>query len=235
MVFASKNRDYKAFRDESIPLAQESCSVLFAPEFSLNAYPPRAYQRGGFPENPEAPSPARLVIPLEEWAKRFILDTSLPVILIGHSAGAQFLNRVAAYTIGSENGIILMNPGSTVEPSFDIAVPYGFGGEWSALEASRALKAYLARPVFFLLGSEDTKTASFSGNAQAEVMAEGTNRLQRGSNTFAVGRSLARKNGASFNWRIAIVPNVGHDDALMLSSPVLEQTVAAIINRGSLR
>lgn len=232
IVFASKNRDYRAFRDESVPLAQQSCSIVLAPYFPLSTYPPSAYQRGGFPENPAQPSATRLIVPLEEWAQHFAQKT-LPILLIGHSAGAQFLNRVAAYTTGPERGIILMNPGSTVEPMLNIAMPYGFAQVGSTVDASMALKAYLARPVIFLLGSKDTKTASFSGNAQADIEDEGANRLQRGINTYNAGQKEAQHLTTAFGWRIAIVPNIGHDDALMLGSPTLERTVETLINRGS--
>nr|WP_294916841.1 hypothetical protein [uncultured Neokomagataea sp.] len=233
IVFASKDRDYRAFRDESIPLAQQSCSIIIAPYFSIHIYPPSAYQRGGFPEDPTQPSATRLVVPLEQWAQRFTNETALPIILIGHSAGAQFLNRVAAYTTGHERGIILMNPGSTVEPKLRTAMPYGFAGPWSASDASTALKSYLARPVTFLLGSNDTKPAPFSDDAQTEIEEEGANRLQRGINTYNAAALKAHKLQTPFGWHIAIVPGIGHNDALMLGSPILERTVEALINRGS--
>ncbi|MBR0559625.1 alpha/beta fold hydrolase [Neokomagataea anthophila] len=234
IVLASKNRDYRAFRDESIPLAQQSCSLIVAPYFPLKTYPPRAYQRGGFPENTTQPSATRLIVPLEQWTQHFAKQ-DLPIILIGHSAGAQFLNRVAAYTIGAERGIILMNPGSTVEPTINIAMPYGFAGSWNKDDASKALNAYLARPVIFLLGSKDTKSASFSGDAQADIEGEGTNRLQRGINTYNAGQNEAQRLKTTFGWHIVIVPGIGHDDALILGSPILERTVETLINRGSLQ
>jgi hypothetical protein len=138
---------------------------------------------------------------------------SLPYALIGHSAGGQFLSRVAAYATPDATRIVIANPSSWVLPSVADAAPYGFG---KTIQPEQALRAYLALPLTVLLGAADTGTHNLS--SEPEARAQGDNRLMRGRNTFAKAEAMARDRGWAFGWSKAEVPRVGHNAAQMFDS-----------------
>lgn len=231
LVMAAKDRNSGAYRDDSVPLANAVCGVVFSPTFPEKQFPTWQYQRGGFPtRNNELPA-AALVKPLEQWAWQETDLPQLPIILIGHSAGAQFLDRVAAYASADEAEIILMNPATYVEPETDSPVPYGFNG-WPENIHQTSLKHYLSEHLTILLGSDDVETTLGAGRI-AQAMGQGRNRLERGQWAFAQAREQAYRLDVPFNWNIDIVPNTGHDGQKMMASPELREAVERVISRVS--
>ncbi|QEH97392.1 hypothetical protein FXF46_14870 [Gluconobacter thailandicus] len=231
LVMAAKDRDSQSYRDDSVPLANAVCGVVFSPTFSEKQFPTWQYQRGGFPvRNNELPA-ATLIKPMEQWAWQETGLPQLPIILIGHSAGAQFLDRVAAYASADEAEIILMNPATYVEPETESPVPYGFNG-WPENIQQISIKHYLAEHITILLGSDDVETTLGAGRV-AQAMGQGRNRLERGQWAFAQAREQAYRLNVPFNWDIDIVPNTGHDGQKMMASPELREAVERVISRVS--
>ncbi|OAJ68970.1 hypothetical protein [Gluconobacter cerinus] len=230
-VLAAKDRDNEAYRDQSIPLARAVCGVIFSPSFPLKQFPTWQYQRGGFPVRQNEIPAATLIKPMEQWAWEETQQPDLPIILIGHSAGAQFLDRVAAYAPANEVEIILMNPATYVEPETDSPVPYGFNG-WPENTQQQSIKHYLAEHLTILLGSDDVETTLEAGRI-AQAMGQGRNRLERGQWAYAQAREEAYRLDVPFNWDIDIVPNTGHDGPKMLASPELREAVERVISRVS--
>jgi hypothetical protein len=151
------------------------------------------------------------------WARGAANAPGLPVVLLGHSAGAQFLDRVAAFVPTGAAAIILANPSTWVLPQSDVAVPFGFGG------SGADPRAYLAAPVTVLLGGADTGSKDLA--VSADAMAQGPNRLARGLAAFQAAEQAARQNGWAFGWTLAEVPGVGHDATRMFGS---DQALAAV-------
>jgi hypothetical protein len=199
------------------PLADRLCAFVVSPELDDTQFPTWKYQRGGMILRgalmPPGARTVDLVAPLIAWARASIGQPSLPYALIGHSAGGQFLGRVAAYTASDAAHILIANPSTWVLPSLTDAVPYGFR---NLPDAERALRAYLARPVTVLLGDHDTGSHDLS--MEPEAIAQGSNRLDRGRRTFAMAQSVARAHGWPFGWRKAEVPAVGHSAPKMFGS-----------------
>lgn len=212
VVFHGLGRDAGPYRDHARTLSDRLCAIVVAPEFDAARFPTALYQHGG--------STVALVAPLVEWARKTIGQPDMPYVLLGHSAGGQFLARVAAYSPTSATRIVIANPSTWVLPSTTIAVPYGFGG---VAKGEQALQAYLARPIVALLGGADTGTHNLS--MTKEAAAQGANRLARGRSTFAMARSVAEKHGWPFGWTLVEVPGVGHNATRMFSAP---QTEAAL-------
>jgi hypothetical protein len=52
-----------------------------------------------------------------------------------------------------------------------------------------------------------------------EAEAQGKNRLERGQSVFQEAAAMARLRGWQFNWKLAIVPGVGHNDRAIFGSP----------------
>lgn len=215
--FHGQSRDGAANRDSTRPLADRLCAVVVSPEFDDVRFPSHKYQRGGVMLRGAAVPPGSrtvdMVAPLIAWARESIGQPRLPYALIGHSAGGQFLGRVAAYTAPDAVRIVIANPSTWVLPSTGEASPYGFG---NLPQPEQALRAYLALPITILLGIDDTGSHELS--METEAIAQGPNRLIRGRRTFAMAEAAAREHGWTFGWHKSEVPGVGHDTAKMFSS-----------------
>jgi hypothetical protein len=216
-VFAGLERNAGPYRDAARPLADTLCAIVVSPEFDRDRFPTWRYQRGGVVEHgrflPPGHRTVDFVAPLIGWARGVSAQPNLPYALIGHSAGAQFLSRVAAYTAPDAAHIVIANPSSWVLPSLVEDAPYGFG---KVPQAEQALRAYLARPITVLLGGADTHTHNLS--TEPEAVAQGTNRLERGRNTFVSAEKVAREHGWAFGWTEAEVSGVGHSATRMFAS-----------------
>jgi hypothetical protein len=223
-VFAGLERDAGPYRDATRPLADTLCALVISPEFDRDRFPTWRYQRGGVVERgrflPPGSRTVDKVAPLIAWARAASGQPALPYALLGHSAGAQFLSRVAAYTASDATHIVIANPSSWVLPSLSEDAPYGFG---RVPDAEAALRAYLALPITVLLGGSDTGQHNLS--AEPEAVAQGPNRLMRGRNTFDNARRVAHERGWTFGWMESEVPGVGHSATKIFASP---QAAAAL-------
>ena len=147
-----------------------------------------------------------------QWALAQEGGDDKAVYLFGHSAGGQFLSRVAAYAPPRRvRRFVVMNPSTHVWPSINEIIPFGFG--WFP-KPIVSLRRYLSLPVAIYVGSEDTGSKNLYRNAAADR--QGVNRLERGRNTFNAGRALAREEGWDFNWKLVIADGVGHSFGRML-------------------
>jgi len=204
-------------RDATRALADRLCAVVVSPEFDDVQFSTHRYQRGGVVLRgaflPPGSRTVDMVMPLIAWARAAIGPPDLPYALIGHSAGGQFLGRVAAYTAPDAAHIVIANPSTWVLPSTQDAAPYGFG---KLPDPEQALRAYLALPITVLLGADDTGSHDLS--MEPEALAQGANRLMRGRNTFAMAETVARERGWMFGWHKAEVPGVGHNTTKMFDS-----------------
>ena len=156
VVFHGLDRNADGYRDHAKPLADRLCLVVAAPLFDERRFPTWRYQRGGVADRrsilPKAAWTVGLVAPLVAALRLQEGTSSLPYYLHGHSAGAQFLSRVAAYTSENAARTVIANPSTYVLPSLDVAAPYGFG---QLPHGEQLLRDYLARPVTLLLEEED--------------------------------------------------------------------------------
>lgn len=217
VVFHGLDRNADGYRDHAKPLADRLCLVVAAPLFDERRFPTWRYQRGGVADRgsiqPRVGWTVRLVTPLVATLRRDEGTNALPYYLIGHSAGAQFLSRVAAYTPDDAARTVIANPSTYVLPSLDVAAPYGFG---RLSDRAELLRAYLARPVTLLLGEEDVGEKNLAESDEA--MRQGPTRIERGRRTFAAACALATAKGWTFGWRLLEVPGVGHSARSMFAS-----------------
>lgn len=224
VVFHGIGRDAGPYRDHARPLADRLCSFVIAPEFDKDRFSHDLYQFGGVAQAgryvPAGTRPVDLVAPLVAWARTATGKHALPYMLLGHSAGAQFVSRVAAFTPTDAARIVVANPSTWVMPSLGDDVPNGFGG---VPNAEQALRAYLALPLVVLLGQSDTGSRDLDQSAKA--MAQGPYRLARGRNAFNAAKAAAASHGWILGWRLVEVPDVGHSATNMFKAPA---TLAAL-------
>ena len=219
-VFHGTERDAAPYRDHARPLADKLCALVVSPELDKTRFPISSFQLGGVFLKGAFVAPGKrpvdLVAPLIAWARASAGQPNLTSALLGHSAGGQFLGRVAAFAATDATHIVLANPSTWVLPSTTERAPYGFGQTGSAAEAEQALRTYLGLPITVLLGAADTGSHNLA--MDPEAVAQGANRLMRGRNAFAMAESVAREHGWRFGWTKLEVPDVGHSATRMFAS-----------------
>lgn len=169
---------------------------------------------------------------IDELVRKFADKKRYPrlenVVLLGHSAGGQFLSRYAAAAKSEPEGVsvryVVANPSSYLYldawrpgPTVDCETfnRWKFGMEkrtgYAAELAQEVMqKNLLARDVVYLLGEYDV-TPQFGFDTTCGAMAQGPNRLQRGLDYFSY---ITGKYGAKH--RLVRVPNCGHNGRCML-------------------
>jgi poly(3-hydroxybutyrate) depolymerase len=215
-------RNAEDYRNFAITLAERFGVIVVAPLFDKERFPSERYQRGGLVDK------AGTVQPREAWTYAFIPKIvahvrglegkpALPYYLIGHSAGGQFLVRLAAFLPGDAVRIVAANPGSSLFPTRDQDFGYGFGKLPPELSSDEVMRAYLAAPLTLYLGTGDI-TPEHSFDASPAGMRQGPNRLARGRACFAAAQQLAKERGWTFNWRKVETPGVTHEAAFMFAA-----------------
>jgi pimeloyl-ACP methyl ester carboxylesterase len=220
-VFHGIGRNASMQIDSAQKLADRECMIVFAPLFDKEEFPVWRYQLGGVVKD-------RRPLPREQWAVWTVSDLvtwarvnegrlDAPYYLFGHSAGAQFLSRVAAFGLPKDaKRIVIANPSTYVLPSTDEPAPFGLGGVFSEAEGEKQLRAYLQLPITIYVGEDDTGDKYLVQTRSA--MRQGDNRLDRGQYTFDMAKSLAQAKGWDFGWRLVTVDGVGHSARRMLRS-----------------
>jgi len=228
LVFHGVKRNAEDYRNYAIHMAERFRAIVVTPEFDSVRFSSARYQRGGVIRrgNP-APREAwtyAMVPGIVDFVRGREGRKDMPYYLIGHSAGGQFLVRMAAFLPGEATRIVAANPGSDLFPTRDQPFGYGFGGLPEELSSTPVLKAYLAAPLTLYLGTDDIHPRP-SFDDSPEAMAQGRHRLERGRNCYAFARALAERNGWPFGWRKVETPGIGHDAAFMFAAPEVEEAL----------
>jgi len=161
------------------------------------------------------------------------------IVLAGHSAGGQFVQRYAASNgVHVADGYVPMNPGSylyldarrwfkgTLRAPSSKAIKacpryntykYGLRDRPTSIFSSTdatVVSTFLAAPVTYLLGEADTtRDSSLDTGCSADL--EGSNRFQRGTRFFAALDVIA---GSGLGHRLVTVPGVAHEGSVMINS-----------------
>ncbi len=229
VIFHGVARNAEDYRNFAITLAERFRALVVAPRFDKDRFPLERYQRGGLVDK------AGRVQPPERWTyaavprlvERIRADEgrpALPYYLIGHSAGGQFLVRLAAFLPTEARRIVAANPGSHLFPTRERDFGYGFGALPAELASDEVLRRYLAAPLTLYLGTGDTLVESNLDQSPA-AMLQGGNRLERGRACFAFAAELARARGWTFGWRKVETPGIGHDAAEMFAAPEVAEAI----------
>jgi hypothetical protein len=195
--------------------------------FDKRAFPTWRYQRGGIVKK-------GVVQDAREWSGTQVLDLvawarqqegrPLAYSLLGHSAGAQFLDRLAAFVPTEARRIVIANAGSYVLPSLEVDAPFGLGKVYAGTDGEAALRRYLEQPLTIYLGQGDT--GDDERNDYPEALAQGASRYRRGLNAFNAAKTLAQARGWKFNWRLVELPGVGHNARKMFSAPQASEALS---------
>jgi len=222
VVFHGVGRNAEEYRNYAITLGERFGVLVVTPLFDTTRFPSLRYQRGGLLDKdgqaqpPEAWTYAT-VPKIVAHIRALEAKPKLQHYLIGHSAGGQFLVRLAAFMPGEATRIVAANPGSHLFPDREQKFGYGFGGLPEGLSNDEVMRRYLAAPLTIYLGTGDN-TPEHSFDASPEGMKQGANRLARGRNCFVTAQKLAKERGWAFNWRKVETPGIGHQAAFMFAA-----------------
>jgi hypothetical protein len=113
-VFHGMHRDAGPYRDRAKPLADRIGALVVSPEFDKARSPDDHYQRGGVAGEGKFVPPGKrtvdLIPPLLAWARAAAAQKSAATALIAHSAGGQFLSRLAAFVPTGATRLVIANP-----------------------------------------------------------------------------------------------------------------------------
>jgi poly(3-hydroxybutyrate) depolymerase len=214
IVMHGRNRNGSEYRDWWAAEAERRGFLVVAPNFAEAQYPhPHEYNYGAMVDADGHPRPR------EEWlwpvvdaifgdARRRLGATRERYFLFGHSAGGQFVHRLAtfAWSPGIERAIAA-NSGSYTMPLADIAYPHGLGGTGCG---DRDLRALFSRPLLLLLGDADVDPGHDQLPREPDAMKQGPHRFARGHHYFDTACREAARLGVPLAWEIATAPGVAH-------------------------
>lgn len=232
LVFHGVNRNAEDYRNFAITLAERAKAVVIAPLFDRERFPTDRYQRGGLFKAGQLQPPAdwtyALVQDLVKEIRRREGRPDQPYILLGHSAGGQFLVRLAAFAPGEATRIVAANPGSHLFPTREAPFGYGFGQLPAELQSDDVIKRYLASPIVLYLGTADIDPADRNLDRSTDAMRQGATRYERGQAVFAAAQALATKKGWPFAWRKVETPGIAHNAAEMFAATEAMEAVFSV-------
>lgn len=221
LVLHGQRRNADKYLEYARAFSDRHQLLVVAPKFDRERFSNRRYQRGGITRRGRVEPSERWTVTLApallEWVRRQEGMPDLPAYLFGHSAGGQFLSRVAAFAnIDSVRRVVIANASSYVAADVDEPAPYGLGGVFDDVASREALRRYLGLPITIYLGGRDTGDYRLHNHLAAKR--QGANRLERGRKVFARAAETALSLDTPFNWKLVIVPAVDHSGRKMLNS-----------------
>lgn len=230
LVFAGYERNAEDYLRRARRIAREQCMIVVAPDLDRERFPRTRYQRAGIsrrePGGDGDACMGRLLSDLVGWSRERIARPDAPVILFGHSAGAQMLSRVMAFCpLPDILRVVIANPSSYVAPSLIEPAPFGFASVTGVREREALLARYLSQPITIYLGDADTGDDRLDKSPRAQR--QGRTRLERGRNIFAAAEAMAAARGWPFGWRLVVAAGVGHSSRDMLRAPEIDGAIAA--------
>lgn len=227
LLFHGASRAAAAYRDNAVGMADAFESIVVVPEFDLERFPNRLYQFGGvFREDGSFADPAdhtyAYVPELVAHIRGREGDTELPYLIVGFSAGGQFVGRMAAFLDTDAERIVVMSPGSCMFPTRDLRFGLGFGGLPDPFGSDGRIRRYLSQPITIYIGTNDTEMAQLP---TGDAYAQGVHRYSRNLRWFNEAMDLAHTEGWPFHWRLVIADGPGHSPPDMFNHAQIENAL----------
>ena len=208
-------RNAEEYRDYWIDIAEQHGVLVLAPAFPEETHPgARAYNDGGVLDAHGDITPSRrwaYQVPARMLAllQRAGVTKRRQAFLFGHSAGAEFAQRLALLTDRSPFcAVVAANAGWYTLPTLLRPFPEGLGG-LGLTDAD--LEARLAWPLTILAGEADLDTTGPSAPRLPAALAQGANRFARAQHVLAFARAEAVRRGTACHWRLETAPGIAND------------------------
>jgi pimeloyl-ACP methyl ester carboxylesterase len=232
LVFHGTNRNADEYRDWAKVIGDQLGAVIAAPHFDAKTFPSSLYQMGGLMQ---AGKPR----PRDEWTWSLVPKIAdelrkregrpdMPYHLIGHSAGGQFLIRLAGFVKTDAARIVVSNPGSLLFATTEMPFPYGYGQLPEELNGDAALQLFLAQPLTLYLGTGDTIQDKYFPKGPLAAR-QGDSRYERGKNAFKTAEALAKEKNWTFNWKVVEAEGVGHNAAEMFRNAKCPDALGLVV------
>ena len=221
LLFHGASRAAEAYRDNAAAMADRFRTLVVVPLFDAERFPNRLYQFGGvFREDgsfADAGERTFAFVPkLVDLIRGKEGDARIPYVMLGFSAGGQFLSRMAAFLDTDAERLVVMSPGSALFPTRDMEYGLGFGGLPEEFSSDERIRRYLALPITIAVGTADTEMAQLP---TGDAYAQGVHRYSRNLRWFNEAMDLAYEREWAFNWRLVIADGPGHSPPDMFNHP----------------
>lgn len=219
ILLHGNGRNAEGYRKGMMSYAEQHKFLLIVPEFSKEFYPnTRDYHQGGvFTKEGKMKRKEdwtfSIIEPLFEHVKKISGKKNEGYILYGFSAGSQFIHRFTWF-LPDNNAIktISSSAGSYTMPDFKVNYLYGL--KKTNIPKENLVKAF-AKDFTVVVGDADTVLSRSDLPKSPEANKQGRDRVERAINFYNVCKNLAKKEGVPFNWKLEIVPHVGHTNSEM--------------------
>lgn len=226
LLLHGASRAAEAYRDNASGFAERLGRIVVVPHFDRERFPNRRYQFGGvFREDGSFADEGERTFAYIPELVRYIRDREgeeLPYVILGYSAGAQFLARMSAFMELDAERLVAMSPGSTLFPTREMDYGLGFGELPEAFSSDERIRRYLALPLTVAIGTADREMEQLP---QGDAYDQGVHRYSRNLRWFNQAMDLAFRNGWDFNWRLVIAHGAGHPPPEMFDHPQLENAL----------
>lgn len=219
LLLHGASRAAEAYRDNAAGMAERFGTMVVVPLFDGERFPSRLYQFGGVhrEDGSLADADERTFAYIPEIVAHIRTREGAPALpyeILGFSAGAQFLSRMAIFMDTDAERLVVMSPGSVPFPTRDLEYGLGFGGLPEAFSGGENLRRYLALPITVVVGTRDTELAQLP---TGEAYAQGVHRYARALRWFTAALELAHEREWAFNWRLVIHDGPGHSPPQMFN------------------
>ena len=239
IVLPGAGRNGDSYRDAWIAASEKYSVLVLSPMYSERDYAFEAYHLGGLIKDSNIRETVEFIAgtniaKLDEVTFNFEVNqnksdwlfndldrlfnlvinqletTQTQYDVFGHSAGGQILHRFAIFHATTKaNHIIAANAGFYTLPDVVTALPFGVK---NTTISPKDLQAGFTKKLTVLLGELDNETEQ-GGTLLRSISADkqGIHRLARGRFFYDFSKKVAEEMGADYNWKLKIIPNVGHD------------------------
>jgi pimeloyl-ACP methyl ester carboxylesterase len=134
--------------------------------------------------------------------------------IFGHSAGGQFVQRMALFLPGNRASVMIAaNPGWYTMPEWRKdkgAEPFPYSLV-DARVGEAELRKSLGKRFVLMVGEKDTDPDDENLNKSAGAMKQGETRVERAENFFKAATAAANDLGVKLAWELIEVPDAAHD------------------------
>jgi pimeloyl-ACP methyl ester carboxylesterase len=228
IVLPGAGRNANDYRDAWVAAAEKYNVLVLSPSYSEEHYPDFwSYNLAGMITDVKINQGAQPAITFKvnrnsgDWiyqdfdrifvlVKEHLKSSQNSYDMFGHSAGGQVIHRLALFhPNGMANRMLAANSGWYTVPTFEDEFPYGLADGVTTKPQSAA--AFAVNLVVFL-GERDDENETRGDLARTpEIDVQGLSRIARGKYFYAKAVQTAKELGITLNWKLEIVPGVGHD------------------------
>jgi poly(3-hydroxybutyrate) depolymerase len=197
-------------------VADRANVILVSPEFAKDRWPrAAAYNLGDIPEQKDR----------EKWSYSAIehlfdevRDGQKDYAIFGHSAGAQFVQRMALFRPDNRAAVMVVaNAGWYAMPEWRTdkgadAYPFSL---LNSPAGEAELRQALAKRVLVMVGEKDDDPDAENLNQSSGAKKQGESRVDRGENFIKAATGAAQQLGVKLGWELIEVPDTAHDAAAM--------------------